>query len=99
MAISLGLHQEVSDAAGIDNVEREHRRRVWWSIYSMNQIISIKSGNPSLIQEDGIEANMPSQCVETEWSDYAATILSRYTELSKILGQTMQGMLVKKRRE
>ena len=36
MAISLGLHQEVSDAS-IDHIEREHRRRVWWSVYSMDR--------------------------------------------------------------
>ena len=36
MAISLGMHQEVSDAS-IDLVEREHRRRVWWSVYSMDR--------------------------------------------------------------
>ncbi|OKL61014.1 hypothetical protein UA08_03118 [Talaromyces atroroseus] len=92
MAVSLGLHQELPNTVAMDSVEREHRRRVWWSIYSMDQIISVKSGNPSSMQEDGIETNMPSQCLETESSDYSATILSRYTELSKILGQTMRGV-------
>ncbi len=36
MAISLGLHQEFSDPT-MDVVEREHRRRVWWSVYSMDR--------------------------------------------------------------
>lgn len=36
MAISLGLHQEVSNP-DIDLIEREHRRRVWWSVYSMDR--------------------------------------------------------------
>lgn len=36
MAISLGLHQEVSDPT-LDETEREHRRRLWWSVYSMDR--------------------------------------------------------------
>lgn len=36
MAISLGLHQEVSNTE-MDEIEREHRRRVWWSTYSMDR--------------------------------------------------------------
>lgn len=55
MAISLGLHQEVSSRGGqgeeLDEVSREHRRRVWWSIYSLDRILSIKSGNPVIIQD------------------------------------------------
>lgn len=36
MAISLGLHQEVSDDT-LDDKTREHRRRLWWSVYSMDR--------------------------------------------------------------
>jgi hypothetical protein len=57
MAISLGLHQEVSSRGGqgeeLDEGSREHRRRVWWSIYSLDRILSIKSGNPVTIQDVG----------------------------------------------
>jgi len=36
MAVSLGLHQEVTNSE-MDTVELEHRRRVWWSTYSMDR--------------------------------------------------------------
>lgn len=36
MAISLGLHQEVSDPA-ISESDRNRRRRAWWSVYSLDR--------------------------------------------------------------
>lgn len=38
MAVSLGLHQEVTNSM-MDVVELEHRRRIWWSTYSMDRIL------------------------------------------------------------
>lgn len=36
MAISLGLHQEVSDPE-ISEEYRDRRRRAWWSVYSLDR--------------------------------------------------------------
>jgi proline utilization trans-activator len=36
MAISLGLHQEVSDPS-ISEADRNRRRRAWWSVYSLDR--------------------------------------------------------------
>lgn len=38
MAVSLGLHQEVTSST-MDDVELEHRRRVWWTTYSMDRYL------------------------------------------------------------
>lgn len=38
MAISLGLHQEVSDP-DITEIERDRRRRAWWSVYSLDRYL------------------------------------------------------------
>ena len=38
MAVSLGLHQEVTNST-MDAIELEHRRRIWWSAYSMDRIL------------------------------------------------------------
>ncbi len=69
MAISLGLHQEVSSsptnpaafgsAPVLDETARERRRRVWWSIYSLDRIVSAKSGNPLTIQDEDIGVSLP----------------------------------------
>lgn len=85
MAISLGLHQEVEDP-GIDLVEREHRRRVWWSVYSMDRIISVKSGNPISIHDEDINVAMPSAISGADPNMSTPRVLAHYTQLSRILG-------------
>ncbi|KAK3386778.1 fungal-specific transcription factor [Podospora didyma] len=91
MAISLGLHQEVSwshdsEMPTLDEAAREHRRRVWWSIYSLDRILSVKSGNPTTIQDDDIGVKLPSK-LPTEPDYCPAVVLRHYTELSRILGE------------
>ncbi|KAL2435306.1 hypothetical protein ABEF95_015310 [Exophiala dermatitidis] len=86
MAISLGLHQEVQDP-GLDPVEREHRRRVWWSVYSMDRIICVKSGNPVSIHDEDIEVSPPSSLSGFDLEGAPSSILALYTDLSRILGK------------
>lgn len=92
MAISLGLHQEVSPHYSsqqgpiLDKAEREHRRRVWWSIYSLDRILCVKSGNPITIQDEDIGVDLPSP-LPGDPKYCPAVVLRHYTELSRILGQ------------
>lgn len=95
MAISLGLHQEVAPASAssstpgegfLDEEAREHRRRVWWSIYSLDRILSVKSGNPLTISDEDIGVAPPSKLPhEPEYCP--AVVLRYYTEISRILGR------------
>lgn len=62
MAISLGLHQEVSDPE-ISNLDRDRRRRAWWSVYSLDRLLSVKSGNPITIQDEDIGTAWPIPAV------------------------------------
>lgn len=62
MAISLGLHQEVSDPE-LGNVDRDRRRRAWWSVYSLDRLLSVKSGNPITIQDEDIGTAWPIPAV------------------------------------
>lgn len=86
MAISLGLHQEVDDPA-MDIVEREHRRRVWWSVYSMDRIISVKSGNPISIHDEDIDVAWPNPMPGVDSNLSPPRVLAHYTQLSRILGR------------
>lgn len=107
MAISLGLHQEVSphygsgarggarddddddddgEAAPLDAAAREHRRRVWWSVYSLDRILCVKSGNPITIQDEDIGVDLPSR-LPGDPEHCPAVALRHYTQLSRILGQ------------
>lgn len=85
MAITLGLHQE-SSSPGLDDVTREHRRRVWWSVYSLDRIHSVKSGNPITIYDEDIGAAFPSK-LPHELDYCAAVVLRHYTKLSQICGE------------
>ncbi|KAF1931645.1 uncharacterized protein M421DRAFT_98754 [Didymella exigua CBS 183.55] len=87
MAISLGLHQEAA-GTGLDETTLEHRRRVWWSIYSLDRIVSVKSGNPLTIQDEDIGISMPSK-LPSEPEYCPAVVLRHYTELSRILGEIL----------
>ncbi|TEA16123.1 Proline utilization trans-activator [Colletotrichum sidae] len=99
MAISLGLHQEIGytsasnplqgqdiDPASTNEDTREHRRRVWWSVYGLDRILSVKSGNPITIQDEDIGVDLPSRLL-TEPEYCPAVVLRHYTELSRILGE------------
>lgn len=83
MAISLGLHQEVADQE-IDSETREYRRRVWWSIYSMERLLCVSSGHPISIQDEDIDLLPP--CPMPGEDSHTALVLASYTELSRIHG-------------
>ncbi|KND89339.1 Proline utilization trans-activator [Tolypocladium ophioglossoides CBS 100239] len=108
MAISLGLHQEVSphycsqgghgEEALLDAAAREHRRRVWWSVYSLDRILCVKSGNPITIQDEDIGVDLPSRLPgDPEYCP--AVVLRHYTQLSRILGQIHMTIYRKTSRE
>lgn len=84
MAITLGLHQETSNP-NLDNAAKEHRRRVWWSVYSLDRIQSVKSGNPITIYDEDIGVAFPSK-LPGEPDYCAAVVLKHYTKLSQICG-------------
>ncbi|KAI4728785.1 hypothetical protein E4T49_03459 [Aureobasidium sp. EXF-10728] len=60
MAISLALHQEVLDPR-LDEASKEQRRRIWWSVYSLDRILCVKSGNPLTIDDQDIAVKLPSR--------------------------------------
>ena len=88
MAIALALHQEVRSAQ-LDEIQKERRRRVWWSVYSMDRILTIKSGNPIMVQDEDIGVNPPCRLIdEPQYGPWI--VLRTYTELSKILTRIMR---------
>lgn len=91
MAISLGMHQEVTNS-DMDEVELEHRRRAWWSVYSMDRVLSVKAGNPISIQDEDIEANWPSPLPALDVDPAHPKILAHYTKLSRVLGRVGEGI-------
>ncbi|KGO74194.1 Transcription factor, fungi [Penicillium italicum] len=94
MAISLGLHQEVSDPS-ISESDRNRRRRAWWSVYSLDRLLSVKSGNPITIQDEDIGITWPTTG-ESTFDPWPLTVLTHYTQLSRILGRIGEEIYRKK---
>jgi proline utilization trans-activator len=88
MAISLALHQEVLDPR-LDETSKEQRRRIWWSVYSLDRILCIKGGNPLTIDDQDIAVKLPSR-LDKEPEYCPAVCLRHYTQLSRILGRVMK---------
>ncbi|KAG8408182.1 Transcriptional activator, variant 2 [Metarhizium acridum] len=93
MAVSLGLHQEVM-GQDMDSNQRERRRRVWWSVYSLERLLCVTSGNPISINDSDINALFPS-AMDGE-DPQCSVVLRGYTELSRILGRIGQDIYRKK---
>ncbi|KAL1997982.1 hypothetical protein VTN02DRAFT_269 [Thermoascus thermophilus] len=60
LSLTLGLHHKLPEGYPISAVEREHRIRVWWSVYTMDRITSSKLGHPVTVRDDDIDADLPS---------------------------------------
>ncbi|KAJ5621660.1 hypothetical protein N7528_006443 [Penicillium herquei] len=97
MAISLGLHQEVSDR-DISEADRNRRRRAWWSVYSLDRLLSVKSGNPITIQDEDIDIMWPSTSDGSTAEQWPSIVLTNYTKLSRILGRIGEEIYRKKPR-
>ncbi|KAI9042457.1 transcription factor domain-containing protein [Aspergillus affinis] len=97
MAISLGLHQEVSDPS-ISEGDRNRRRRAWWSVYSLDRLLSVKSGNPITIHDEDIGIKWPIPIDRTADVPWPSVVLTYYTQLSRILGRIGEEIYRKKPR-
>jgi hypothetical protein len=50
MAFSLGLHRDqASDSA--PTMEREQNRRIWWTLFALDQELASRGGSPNIIDE------------------------------------------------
>lgn len=97
MAISLGLHQEVSDPT-ISEDDRNRRRRAWWSVYSLDRLLSVKSGNPITIQDEDIGTRWPIPAELSPAVPWPSIVLTYYTQLSRVLGRIGEEIYRKKPR-
>lgn len=50
MAFSLGLHRDQLPENG-SSTERERNRRIWWTLFLLDQEISMRGGSPTVVDE------------------------------------------------
>ncbi|OAA62550.1 Transcription factor [Niveomyces insectorum RCEF 264] len=59
MAVAMELHREVDITAGILPVEREMRRRLFWTCYLLDRFMACGSRRPSLINDSTVLLRLP----------------------------------------
>ncbi|KAL4967844.1 transcription factor domain-containing protein [Aspergillus stella-maris] len=62
VATSLGLHRASPDEtqSSMSSVEREHRVRLWWTVYVFDRMTCSRLGQPVAIKDEDIDVEMPS---------------------------------------
>lgn len=61
-ALTINLHMDNSDDNTLSSTEKEVRRRLWWSIYSLERTTTLKLNRPRSISAEIISAPIPSPC-------------------------------------
>jgi proline utilization trans-activator len=92
LSTTLGLHRNLSDGAILSSAEREHRTRLWWTVYVFDRSTSSRLGQPITIQDSDIDVSMPGFDLSKEVQQHMgpAAQLIAYVELSRITGSIMQ---------
>jgi hypothetical protein len=77
MAFSLGLHRDQLAESGTA-MEREQNRRIWWTLFQLDQELSSRGGSPTVIDErfTKVTTPMPSEQVGLASSVDIAPVLT-----------------------
>ncbi|KAF2676268.1 aldehyde dehydrogenase-like protein [Lentithecium fluviatile CBS 122367] len=71
MAYSLGLHRDQAPESA-SAMEREQNRRIWWTLFTLDQEIASRGGSPTLIDERHLKISTP---LPSEQATYGGKIL------------------------
>ncbi|KAK9762899.1 hypothetical protein K7432_010899 [Basidiobolus ranarum] len=86
MAQEIGMNRvdekstDIDLSQGLSWTEKETRRRIWWSLYALERIISIGTGRQTVIDENDCEVALPSDdCIwETGGKDNVSIMDNQY---------------------
>ena len=106
-AQSIGLHvesQSRNTLKGLNALDVERRRRIWYSIYVLDRLLSLQLGRPPAIHDDDCDVPLPSRRADQDidWSatellqpddgpstgDYFIAVIA----FSRILGSVLRGL-------
>lgn len=90
LSLSLGLNYNVPKNQPLLTVDREHRVRIWWSIYVLDRFWGSKSGFPVQIHDDDVHVDLPSSLVSETYGEQfsASSYQIAAIALAKITGNT-----------
>ncbi|KAL1839556.1 hypothetical protein VTK73DRAFT_4016 [Phialemonium thermophilum] len=75
-AIGLNRNRRADPAAGLDPVDVECRRRVFWCLYSLDNYLSAALGRPRTFHDADIDAELPSVVDDAELSSTTTSAAS-----------------------
>ncbi|KXT14862.1 hypothetical protein AC579_745 [Pseudocercospora musae] len=92
VGIGLGLHRTQACYTSMSPTLREYRRRLFWTLYLFDRLISSKLGYPLAIHDEDIDVEMPSMnglsaAEKEEFNDHLH--LSAHVTLAKITGDIL----------
>lgn len=96
LGLIIGLNHNIPDSQLIDPIEREHRIRLWWTIYIFNHMWSSKMGLPLQISEDDIHIGMPSDIGQNEQFTDTGYIIANIN-LARIAGDIITQLYSRKK--
>ncbi|KAL4950299.1 fungal-specific transcription factor domain-containing protein [Aspergillus filifer] len=91
LGLCIGLNHNIPESQVIDPFERQHRVRIWWTIYIFDRMWASKMGLPSQILDDDIHLDMPAAIepkseYEEQFTD--AEFIRANINLARIVGET-----------
>ncbi|KAJ5417519.1 uncharacterized protein N7487_001069 [Penicillium crustosum] len=92
MALGLGLHRSLPTDTKLCPVDREHRKRVWWTLYTLDRLCSSNLGYPLLISDAVIDVELPTNegLIPAELEEFTdPSHLVANVKLAKITGQIL----------
>ncbi|KAK9444983.1 hypothetical protein VB005_01444 [Metarhizium brunneum] len=113
VAQSIGLHVENDDIDHTklnQSLEIEERRRVWYSIYVLDRLLSLQLGRPPAIHDDDFNVPLPARASDAE-IDWTGNVVEEKTDntpssgdyflaviaFSGIVGRVLRGLYCPRR--
>lgn len=90
-ALMMGLHRKVADP-NVSVIEREKRKRVWWTIFVMDSIWCAKISQPIHVLIEDVEVELPNVNFVSLNDEFDPELLTHNVKLGVILGKIMKNI-------
>jgi proline utilization trans-activator len=84
MAMALGMHRE-GTSGGFDSMEREVRKRVWWTAYTFEQLQCAILGRPCAIDDMEVNVTFPDEMMLDGGMSVPTSYIEYSVRLSRLL--------------
>jgi hypothetical protein len=101
LALTIGMYQNMAERQLPDKAARQRRVRLWWTMYVLDRMMSSKVGYPTLLKDEDVEVDYPSDdgLTEAQKDDFVdADYLAASISLARIAGGII-GSLYSRRKQ